>query len=217
MNAHPARKTDAGPGHVSRRLTAVPDLLALHTRLPERYPHLLASVAQGTPRARYDILFAFPGATLALGADAALTRDGRSAGTGDFLYAFEREWRSAAIPAVPGEAAGGEELPFTGGWFVFLGYELAGQIEPTVGGVRSDPAFPLACATRVPAAIVVDHVLGQGWLVCETEQAGELLPQLEADCRVPAAGDGDSEPEVRQETGRPRLHHDHRLLRRCIR
>ncbi|MEW6331145.1 MAG: aminodeoxychorismate synthase component I [Pseudomonadota bacterium] len=172
-------------------MTAVPDLLALHARFPERYPHLLASAAQGTPRARYDILFAFPGATLALGPDTALTRDGHSAGTGDFLDAFEREWRTAAIPAVPGDAVGGGELPFTGGWFVFLGYELASQIEPTVGGVRFDPAFPLACATRVPAAIVVDHARGQGWLVCESEQAGELLPQLEADCRVSAARQGD--------------------------
>jgi anthranilate synthase component 1 len=205
VNARPARKTAVNPGHVSRRLTAVPDLLALHARFPERYPHLLASVAQGTPRARYDILFAFPGATLALTADSTLYRDGRALGPGDFLDAFDRDWRTQSVAAGEDTATGDEALPFTGGWFVFLGYELAAQIEPTVGGVRFDAAFPAARATRVPAAVIVDHARGQGWLVCEAEQAAERLPQLEADCRAATAMAAEElPPAMRVEEEEPR-------------
>lgn len=186
MNARPARKTDAGPGHVCRRLTAVPDLVALHSRLPERYPHLLASVAHDTPRARYDILFAFPGESLTLQADSRLCRGKQDLGAGDFLNMFDRDWRAQAT-AIDGQAgADHDALPFTGGWFMFLGYELAAQIEPTVTGARFDAAFPVACATRVPAAVIVDHDRQQGWLVCETERTGELLPVLEEDCLAPA-------------------------------
>jgi len=185
VNAHPARKTAIHPGHVCRRLTVIPDLVALHSRFPERYPHLLASVAHGTPRARYDILFAFPGATLMLAPDSALYRNGQALGPGNFLDTFDRDWQAQSVAARENVAPGADALPFTGGWFIFLGYELAAQIEPTVSDIRFDAAFPVACATRMPAAIIVDHARQQGWLVCESEQAGELLPILEADCLAP--------------------------------
>jgi anthranilate synthase component 1 len=186
VNAHPARKTDTNPGHVCRRLTVIPDLVALHSRFPERYPHLLASVAHGTPRARYDILFAFPGETLSLHADSRLYREKQELGPGDFLNAFDRVWRAQTIPPHEKGAHDSDALPFTGGWFVFLGYELVAQIEPTVTGVQFDAAFPVACATRIPAAIIVDHARQQGWLVCESERARELLPVLEEDSLTPA-------------------------------
>jgi anthranilate synthase component 1 len=185
VNAHPARKTAISPGHVCRRLTVIPDLVALHSRFPGRYPHLLASVARGTPRGRYDILFAFPGETLTLAADSALYRDGLALGRGNFLDVFDRDWQAQSVPAEAGVAPGDETLPFTGGWFVFLGYELVAQIEPTVTGVRFDAGFPVACATRVPAAIIVDHARQQGWLMCESDRAGELLPVLEEDSLAP--------------------------------
>ena len=186
MNANPAHTLNAAtPGYVCRRLAAIPDLGALHAQYPQRYPHLLASVARGTPRARYDILFAFPGDTLTLDTDLRLSRNGQLLGAGDFLDALDREWRqqSAAADesAMPAEAA----PPFTGGWFVFLGYELVSQIEPTVTGIRHEPAFPVARATRIPAAIIIDHLAQHTLLVCETERADEILPVLEADAQSP--------------------------------
>ena len=182
MNANPAHTLNAATsGYVCRRLAAIPHLGALHARYPQRYPHLLASVARGTPRARYDILFAFPGDILTLGVDLQLYRNGLALGTGDFLDALDREWRrqstAADAGAMPAEAA----PPFTGGWFVFLGYELVSQIEPTVTGIRHDAAFPVAFATRIPAAIVIDHLARHTLLVCETDRAPELLPVLEED------------------------------------
>lgn len=192
MNARPARKTVAAPGYVCRRLTALPDLVALHSRFPERYPHLLASVAHGTPRARYDILFAFPGTTLTLEADSALYRDGQALGPGDFLDTFDRDWQAQADPANGEGAPDDDALPFTGGWFVFLGYELASQIEPTVSGIRFDAAFPVACATRVPAAIIIDHARQRTWLMCESGQSKDLMPILEQDALTSCAANADA-------------------------
>lgn len=186
MNARPAQKTVAAPGYVCRRLTALPDLVALHSRFPERYPHLLASVAHGTPRARYDILFAFPGATLTLEADSVLYRDGQALGPGNFLDTFDRDWRAQS--GTGGESIVPEDaLPFTGGWFVFLGYELVSQIEPTVSGIHFDAAFPVACATRVPAAIIIDRARQQTWLMCESERSKDLMPMLEQDALTSSA------------------------------
>ncbi len=184
MNANPAHLPIASSsGYLCRRLTTVPDLTALHTSNPQRYPHLLTSVTRDGTRARYDILFAFPGDTLTLEANRQIYRNGRSSGPGDFLDEFDREWRAQSIVAGNVAVPTAQAPPFTGGWFVFLGYELVSQIEPTVAGIRPDTAFPVACATRFPAALIIDHVLRQSLLVCESERAADLLPVVEEDVR----------------------------------
>ncbi len=175
-SAHPP--ITSTPGYVCRTLTAIPDLTVLHARDPGRYPHLLASTARGTPRARYDILFAFPGDSLTLEADLRLHRNGRSLGPGNFLEAFDRQWRAQAVA---GTAMTDDVPPFSGGWFVYLGYELVSEIEPTVGGIRHDTALPIASATYFPAAVIIDHEQARVLLVCEAERASELLPLLEQD------------------------------------
>lgn len=184
MNADLAHQPNtSNSGYVCRRLTTVPDLTALHTRNPQRYPHLLASVTRDAQRARYDILFAFPGDTLTLGADLQIYRNGRSFGPGDFLDVFDREWREQSIAAGDNAVPAAQVPPFTGGWFVFLGYELVSQIEHTVAGIRPDAAFPVACATRFPAALIIDHALPQALLVCESERVIDLVPVLEEDAQ----------------------------------
>ena len=51
--------------HQIRELDGFPDLLRFHELNPQRYPHLLESVAHGegesSVQARWDVLFAFPG------------------------------------------------------------------------------------------------------------------------------------------------------------
>ena len=181
MKAHSAHQPiSSTPGYVCRQLTATPDLIALHAREPRRYPHLLGSTARGTARARYDILFAFPGDTLTLDADGQLHRNGQPAGAGDFLDALDRQWRDRALAE---QTVTVDAPPFSGGWFVYLGYELVSQIEPTVTGIRRDCAFPVAAATYFPAAIIVDHAKERALLVCEAEQAHNLLPVLEQDAQ----------------------------------
>ena len=180
-----ARRAQDSPllsaGRIGCTLAAFPDLTLLHQLRPERYPHLLESVAHGAAQARYDILFAFPQQTLALTAADLLTGNGGDHGRGDFLEAFERDWRREAARV---GAAGGDELPFTGGWFVFLGYETAAQIEPRLAGIARDPTLPVACATRFPAAIIRDHARRLTHLVCEPGGAREWLAPMQADLRA---------------------------------
>ncbi len=158
---------------VTRALPDEPDLLALHHAQPERYPFLLQSVAHGTERARYDILFAFPGEKLELNsrlraATLPLTGD-------DFLENLDHWWSTLRTPP-----AAETDLPFHGGWFVYLGYELAAQIEPTLRLITDADAFPTTCAVRVPAAFIRDHARARTFLVAESEQA-PLLDVMEQD------------------------------------
>jgi anthranilate synthase component I len=139
------------------------DLLGLHRVSPERYPFLLQSTAARPPLGRFDILFAFPGESLELSGDGQLRGSHANARPG-FLEALDEWWRS--------ERRGGPvpELPFYGGWFVYLGYELAAEIEPVLN-LPADDVLPAAFAVRCPAAIVHDHVDRQTWLVTESGTA----------------------------------------------
>jgi anthranilate synthase component 1 len=164
---------------VVETLPARPDLLALHAAHPRRYPHLLQSVAQGTPRARYDLLFAFPGETLTLEANGCLQRGDRRLASSDFFAALDAWWDAERIAPCADESVGA--VPFSGGWFLFLAYELLAAVEPTVHGLRHDPTLPIALAMRAPAALIHDHVTGRTQIVCERERAREVLPQIHAD------------------------------------
>ncbi len=124
------------------------DLLRLHQLNPERYPHLLESVLHGTAQSRYDILFAFPGETI-------------SSDSESFLPQLSRAWQQQRLNIDQ------SELPFNGGWFAYLGYELANEIEPTLTLPPSTSPLPTAFATRIPAAVIRDHQNACCYLVCE--------------------------------------------------
>jgi anthranilate synthase component 1 len=135
------------------------DLAALHQSDPERYPHLLQSTAHG----RYDILFAFPGESLELDADGNVTAPEFMGSPGrDYLTAFDDWWQQEK--AVDQDETG---LPFTGGWFVYLGYELAGQVEPCLQLPQSTDKLPVAIATRFRTAVIRDNEQQQSFIVAE--------------------------------------------------
>jgi anthranilate synthase component 1 len=145
------------------------DLLPLAAAHPERYPALLESAAAG-PCARWDILFAFPEDILMLARDG-FVRDAAGHDCGArFLDALDKAWLSqdkvdAANP----------ELPFVGGWLLYLGYELAAEVEPSlVLPGTENPRIPVALALRCPAAILVDRIGGCTWLVAEPGREGSL-------------------------------------------
>jgi anthranilate synthase component 1 len=190
VSTTPARTRSSSEARV-QALALFPDLLALHTAHPARYPHLLESVSQGL-HGRYDILFAFPQESLMLDAEGSLWRDDIHLGAGDFLTALD------AIHGHVDHAPCESQLPFRGGWFLYLGYELARQIEPAAGVVTANPGLPVALAQRFPAAVVRDHVQRTTFLVCEQAQADQLLPVLEAD--VSAAGCAPSALPMQLET-----------------
>jgi anthranilate synthase component 1 len=170
---------------VVRTLSGVRDLLPLAAASPEHYPGFLESTAQGGPHARYDILFAFPNDALILQRDGCV-RDARGNDRGaKFLDALDAAWQSersaAARERVPALSPQPSALPFTGGWLLFLAYELAREIEPRVRfPVAPDTATPVALALRCPAAILVDHSDAVTHLVAEAS-AAHLLDALQSD------------------------------------
>ncbi|MBN8726812.1 MAG: aminodeoxychorismate synthase component I [Xanthomonadales bacterium] len=166
---------------VTRVLPGHRDLLPLAAAYPARYPGLLQSAARAGARARHDILFAFPLDAIRLDGDGLRDAAG-SAPPGGFLAALDRRWRAERVP--PGT---GPRLPFQGGWLLYLGYELAGEIEPRLGLRPAPGALPVALALRCPAAIVVDHVAASTTLVAEAGHE-HLLDRLADDlaARLPA-------------------------------
>jgi len=147
-------------------LPVAPDLLCLHAANPQRYPFLLESAAGGTEQGRYDLLFGFPGETLQLGGEQASVAN-------NFLDAFDSWFADESVDAVE------STLPFKGGWFLYLSYELAAEVEPSLK-LPDDPQAPVAFATRVPLAIVVDKETGQATVVAEPG-AAEFIDGVLAD------------------------------------
>lgn len=159
-------------------------LLALHAAHPSRYPALFESAAAGTTLGRFDVLFACPQETLSLRADGALRNSNGRVDTADFLSALDAWWRTLRVP--PSSAS----LPFRGGWLVYLGYELAGQVEPRLQ-LRRPASGLIACAVRTPAAIVFEHGSGRAWLIAETEFES-LLDTISSDIASLAVENGAS-------------------------
>lgn len=149
------------------------DLADLHQLNPTRYPFLLESVSRGPEHARFSVLFACPQQRLIASSEGVVDEFGRHI-AGDFLSRLDQAWQENRV-----ESACHEDLPFTGGWFVYLGYELANEIEPTLKLVKS--ALPVAEAVRIPCAVVIDHAKGITTLVAEHEFA-HCLADIQADC-----------------------------------
>lgn len=142
----------------SLSLDQAPDLLALAAAYPADFPYLLESAGD----TGWDILFALPESLRVYGAH-----------EGAALFAD-----LAAIPVAPQPAT--SDLPFTGGWFTYLGYEWLETLEPSVPP-RADQGFPLGLLARVPAAILVRRDSGRTELVAETAtQLDSLKARLSA-------------------------------------
>jgi len=136
------------------------DLLDLHASDPQRYPFLLESVAGEAPLSRYDILFAFPQSSLKLD-DRFHLHGSRESTEHGFLGGFDDWWARLREPVDLYS-----EYPFRGGWFIFLGYELAGEIEPSLK-LATHPGLPVALAVRIPVAIVRDRRRSAAWIIGE--------------------------------------------------
>lgn len=139
-------------------LSGAPDLLGLHIADPRRYPFLLQTLGDSG----WDILFAFP----------------QSSGT-DFVSPFfpwlDSEWAKSA-----GSSPENVDLPFSGGWFVYLGYESLHELEPSVAQRTLDDDFPAAKLVRIPAAVMVNKAQRQTCLFAEPDHA-ECLAVMRAD------------------------------------
>ena len=162
-------------------------LLQLHERHPARYPVLLESVGGGAALGRYDLLLALPGAMLLQHADGRIEGPLASAGSQRFLAALDACWRAERVAAEEGATA-----PFSGGWFLYLGYEVAGEIEPTL---RLPPSrLPRAVAWRMRGAVVRDRQRGTVHLHAEPGFEEQLLREFSADLAAAEAVTRDSSP-----------------------
>ena len=158
--------------------------LRLVSRYPDHYPGLLESGAIASSSAagsRYDILPISSGEILELRQGSGLHGRGEDR-HGGFLDALQAWWDGLRLPADT------SELPFQGGWLVYLGYEIAAEIEPTLRLPPSADPF-VALAIRCPAAWVRDRNAGRAWLVAEPG-AEALLERFERHAAEPPQPDG---------------------------
>ncbi|MEM7083510.1 MAG: aminodeoxychorismate synthase component I [Pseudomonadota bacterium] len=154
-----------------RELDSHPDFVALHRLNPRRYPFILESAAHGTPQGRFDILFAFPQQDIVLRAD-----ENGLLNAPDFLAQLDAE---LGMPSTAAQTDEHGPLPFRGGWFVYLGYELVAQIEPILN-LPLPTDQPIAYAVRIPSAIVHCHTTQRTWMVAERDMA-HTLDEMEVD------------------------------------
>lgn len=149
---------------------------------PARYPMLLDSAAAG-PLGTTTLLLAAPCAALWLTADGRLGADGVTVEGDTFLGALESWWRREAGAGRVQNAPG--TLPFTGGWALYLGYELAQEIEPRLALPRT-PLPWVAFALRTPCALI--HELGTDRVLAVAEEgAADMLSLIAADAYAAAA------------------------------
>jgi anthranilate synthase component 1 len=162
-------------GHVCRQLAAVPDLLGLTEKFPKKFPYLLESSARGPLGTRSLLLFAGD-EILLLHPETGLSGPGE----GDSFFERLNDWfLQASVVMEPVET----DLPFVGGWFIYLGYEAVGEIEPTLDLPINSSGLPDALAHRCPAAIIVEHhgtqsALDQAFVVAESKQLLDELQEL---------------------------------------
>ncbi len=154
----------------------IPDLLQLVAVRPDRYPGLLCSLG-GDNGTGIDVLFAAPTGGIAL-------RQGQQhvsgwgtgaayAGGAGFLPALDAWWADEATPF-------NERSGFEGGWCVYLAYELAGEIEPSVR-FSYDSRQPVAVALRCPAAFIVERGEQPTARLIVERDYQHLLPALKRD------------------------------------
>ncbi|MDQ5888083.1 MAG: hypothetical protein RL210_72 [Pseudomonadota bacterium] len=138
----------------SLSLASLPDLAALRAAWPAQFPLLLQSAADSG----WDILFwsETPLSTWPLAEAPA------------FWHAFEAA-EASLLPVAVSDAE--RCLPFRGGWFFYLGYELLHSLEPTVAIAAHRDDFPVAALGRAPAALLIERQTQQAWLVGENEAA----------------------------------------------
>ncbi len=133
---------------------------------PDLCPALLESSAGAAAQSRYDILLADPAGTITpeqLGS--------RSA----FFDALDACAAKDCAPVT--------DLPFVGGWMVYLGYEMASGVEPGLDLPSADDGLPSALALRCRSAIIHDRQRATLDVIAENADEGRvarLLALLEA-------------------------------------
>ena len=145
-----------------RSFSADLEPLTLVEKYPAAYPGLLESGAASSAvssGSRFDILPMASGECLRLKSDGDLS--GPYAASEGFFAALDHWWSALRLPETE------SLLPFSGGWLLYLGYELASEVEPRLK-LPQCPDPVVALAIRAPAAWIRDRATGQAWLMAES-------------------------------------------------
>jgi anthranilate synthase component 1 len=146
-------------------------LRSLAAREPAQYPVFFDSAARG-PLARFSMLACAPSAALFRDGRGRLSAQGRTLVAGGFLDNLEAWFRAEAAPAMASDLP--KPVPFVGGWFVYLGYEVAAEIEPRLKLPPADTPYS-AFALRVDSFAVHDLEADRVYAVCENPHSQTRL------------------------------------------
>ncbi len=149
-------------------------LIDLQRLSPGQYALLLESVADSKALSRWDFLFIANDEGLICDAEGKTRSFSGEEISGTFLDALDAVWKNSP------KQESGSEIPFRGGWALFLSYELAGQVEPRLNLPRSNDPLPMALALRCPAAVLRNKNTGEVFVIAEPGHEF-LLIQLEKD------------------------------------
>ena len=123
-----------------------------------RYPFLLESSAVGNDRARFSILFSKPSIQLIK-----KKKDDNI----NFLKELDLKFKKGKVSQEKIYIDKNITLPFTGGWFLYLGYELVSEIEHKIKIPESPFQLPTAFLARVKNTIIFDQKEKKLYLVSE--------------------------------------------------
>ncbi len=138
------------PASHSQWLDWIPDLVSLSAAAPDSFPFLLDNAAG-------------PGCSLLLFAgEEKLVQysNGDISGPGKGQNFFDRldGWfQSERLDDRAVNKPDDIQLPFGGGWFIYLGYEMAAAIEEKLQLPKNPTGLPDALAWRCPGAVLVFH------------------------------------------------------------
>ncbi len=128
------------------------DLIALYSHNPTRYPFLLASNHKhqdltSNKQGRYSFLLTHPGQSIIL----------NRLDEFNFLDKLDDKLNL--------NCQQNKELPFIGGYFVYLSYELITQLEKKISPVDKHFQHAIAYCVKIDSAIVIDHSNNQSYIV----------------------------------------------------
>jgi anthranilate synthase component 1 len=171
------------PVHVTPLAVPAAVLRTLAARAPDRWPVLLDSAAHG-PLGRYSLLVHRPSASLTRDAGGRVDAHGTVLVPGGFLDNLAAWYAREAQP----EPRPDKLLPFMGGWIVYLGYEVAGEVEPSLVLPPARGTLS-AFALRVEHLAVHDQATGTMYAVCANDDLAAhqgMVAELHAAAAHPA-------------------------------
>lgn len=190
-----------------QQLKNCPDLFDLTLLNSGRYPFLLENTGETSDLGRYDILFAFPGKKIIALPDGKLLH-GRDA---PVEKAFLEQLDSVFLQKKnQSDLARQSGLPFCGGWFIYLGYELATEIEPVLATSLHQPQLPRATMTEIPAGIIRDRQTGKDFIFTCGDESESMLENILQDIQTLASSsaftlkeNNSADCEILEEEGAP--------------